>query len=239
MVFQPYNESIGGFSPNDGTIDFYLRISSLLRQDDTLLDLGAGRAAWFDDDRCEVRKNIRLIKGKIKKVVAADIDKAVLHNKASDVQIHITNDTEILLPQPVDIIVADYVLEHIEKPENFFHQVNNSLKNGGWFCARTPHSLSYVSLAARLVNNSFHSKLLYFAQPDRKEIDIFPTFFRLNSLSTIDKTFKGWNNKSFIFKTDPAYYFGNKIIYQTLYLVHKVLPKFACGNIFLFLQKPK
>ena len=33
----------GGFSRVDGTVQFYMRVRALLRPDDTVLDLGAGR----------------------------------------------------------------------------------------------------------------------------------------------------------------------------------------------------
>ena len=50
MLFDPYKNMVGGFSPNDGTIGFYLRVNSIVERDSVVLDLGAGRAAWFNDD---------------------------------------------------------------------------------------------------------------------------------------------------------------------------------------------
>ena len=38
-----YKNIPGGFSPHDGTIDFYLRIRAYVNKDTNVLDLGAGK----------------------------------------------------------------------------------------------------------------------------------------------------------------------------------------------------
>ena len=226
MNYNPYQKIVGEFSMNDGTIDFYLRIKSLLKEDFKVIDFGAGRASWFLEDNNRTRKEIRLIKGKVKKVIAIDIDQSVLDNKASDEQILITNNEIKIEENSIDLIIADYVIEHIDNEEIFFSQVNKLLKSGGWLCARTPHKYSYISLLSLIIKNEYHSRFLNKTQPLRKEDDIFPTFYKLNTLSKIKKVFKGWENRSFIFQSDPAYFFGNKYIFIIQDIFHKILPKF-------------
>lgn len=238
MSYNPYSKLVGGFSQNDGTIDFYLRVNSLLDRSYTVLDLGAGRAAWYEDDKCEIRRSIRLIKGKVSKLIAADVDEVVLQNKASDDQLLIKNGQLDIENHSVDLIVADYVLEHILEPEKFVVQIGKALRSGGWFCARTPHKFSYVAIAAALTSNSRHSEVLARIQPDRKELDVFPTAYRLNTMTDLKSHFSGWNDKSFVFRADPAYYFGNKLMYNIQSGIHRVIFKELCGNLFIFLQKP-
>tara|TARA_X000000950_G_C13871038_1_gene642904 strand:- start:345 stop:1061 length:717 start_codon:yes stop_codon:yes gene_type:complete len=238
MNYNPYQKLVGEFSINDGTIDFYLRIKSLLKEEFKVIDFGAGRASWFLEDNNRIRKEIRLIKGKVKKVIAIDIDQSVLENKASDEQILVTNNEIKIAKNSIDLIIADYVLEHIQNEEIFISQINKLLKSGGWFCARTPHKYSYVSLLSSIVKNDYHSKFLNKTQPFRKKEDVFATFYKLNTLRKIKKMFKGWENKSFIFKSDPAYYFGNKYIFFIQDIFHKISPKFLSGNIFIFVKKP-
>lgn len=238
MSYNPGKKMVGGFTQNDGTIDFYLRINSLVNPDMIILDLGAGRAAWFLDDDCNTRRNIRLLKGKAKQVIAADVDHAVLENLSSDKQIIIKGDNFEVEPSSVDLIIADYVLEHIDNPIEFYSQVNNCLKSGGWFCARTPHKYSYVALVASLIKNSLHSKFLSYIQPNRKDIDVFPTRYKLNKMNDIRRTFSDWENFSFIYRAEPAYFFGNRFIYALQSLLHRLLPAFAYGNLFVFLKKP-
>ena len=238
MDYDPNSNMVGGFSDNDGTIDFYLRVNSLISKDSTVLDYGAGRASWFEDDKCKTRHEVRLLKGKVKKLIACDLDKAVLENRASDEQIHLVDNKLVIERNSINLIVCDYVLEHVENVNEFFSQIDHCLVSGGWFCARTPHKYSYVSLAASLISNSFHAKVLRKIQPNRKEIDIFPTHYKMNTIKEITKAFDGWENKSFVYKGDPAYYFGNKVIYEIQKKIHGILPVVICGNLFIFLRKP-
>lgn len=238
-MYDPYKFKVGGFSENDGTIDFYLRVNHLVNETSTVLDFGAGRAAWFEDDHCHIRKQIQILQGKVDQVIAADIDPIVLHNRASDKQI-VVKDNKIDLPDhSVDVIIADYVLEHLDDIEHFYAEVARLLKPGGWLCARTPHKFCYVSLIAMVVKNRYHTDILRWAQPSRKSQDVFPTHFNLNTSSKIKTTFKGWQNKSFIFRSDPDYFFGLKALYYLQFWLHKILPKVLVGNLFVFVRKPE
>jgi len=237
-MYNPYMRLLGGFSPNDGSIDFYSRINTLLTSDKILVDLGAGRASWYEDDPASYRKKVRLMRGKVAKVIACDVDPAVLKNNSAD-ECYIMDSNHIPVDDGIaDIVVADYVLEHVEDPEAFAAEVNRILKPGGWFCARTPHKFDYVSIIARLVKNSEHSKLLKSVQPNRNEIDVFPTFYRMNTIADLKKQFSGYKSKSFVFKTDPSYYFGSKAIYMFFSFIHRILPSLFCGNLFVYLKKP-
>ena len=62
-----------------------------------------------------------------------------------------------------------------------------TLTTRGIFCARTPHKYKYVSLFASLFKNKYHSKILKFIQPQRIELDIFPTVYKLNTQRSIKK----------------------------------------------------
>jgi SAM-dependent methyltransferase len=238
MSFSLGADRIGGFSENDGTIDFYLRVNTLINSDSVVLDMGAGRASWFEDDKCELRKSTRLIKGKVKSVIAIDLDDAVMENLASDQQLVLSGSGEADVPDnSVDVVVCDYVLEHVDNVDEFYYFINRVLKPNGWFCARTPHKFSYVAIFASLIRNKSHAKALSYIQPTRKEIDVFPTVYKLNSFYDIGKYFSGWSSKSFIYRTEPAYYFGNKFIYNIIAFIHRILPAFFVGNLFVFLKK--
>lgn len=238
MSFKPYKHVQGEFSQNDGTIDFYSRITSIATKEMLLVDLGAGRAEWFEDDDVPYRRNVRLMRGKVKKVVAVDVDPAVLENKSADEALLMVNLEIPLASQSVDIIIADWVLEHVESPDSLYFEINRVLKPGGFFCARTPHKNSYASIAARIIKNKWHPKLLKFIQPNRNEEDIFPTHFRMNTLHDIHRIFCDYTSKSFIFKADPSYYFGSKIVFVLLTTAQRLMPAFLHGNLSVFLQKP-
>ena len=173
-IFNPAENKVGGFTENDGTIDFYSRINSLINDKLIVLDYGAGRGGW-ENDECLYRKNIRNLKGKVKKLYASDIDEAVLLNKKVDQSLLMRGNKVEVSNDFFDIVIADYVLEHIKDPLDFAKEVNRILKPGGWFCARTPHKYSLISISSRIIKNQFHKKLLNYIQPNRFCEDIFPT----------------------------------------------------------------
>ena len=83
-MFKPFIDLPGGFSTNDGTIDFYLRIRTLVNKNKKVVDLGAGKGQWFNYKKViKIRKSIRYLKKDVKYLYAIDIDQAVLKNKSS------------------------------------------------------------------------------------------------------------------------------------------------------------
>jgi len=237
MGFEPYSKVFGGYSQNDGTVDFYGRINFILKPEFKVLDLGAGRAAWYEDDKNLYRKSVRLMKGKVAEVIAADVDPIVAENRAADRTVLIENGTVPLSDHSVDLIIADYVLEHIDDAALFTSEVDRLLKSGGYFCARTPHKYSYVALGSRIVSNGQHSSVLGQLQPERKEVDVFPTRYKMNTLSQIAQLFPDYEDASFLYRTEPSYFFGSKPLHTLLSLSHRFMPAPLCGNLFIFLRK--
>lgn len=78
-----------------------------------------------------------------------------------------------------DLVVADNVLEHLERPETVFREVARVLAPGGRFLAKTPNRRHYVPLFARLTPHRFHRA--FNRLRGRAEKDTFPTRYRANS----------------------------------------------------------
>lgn len=79
-----YPESkFGGFTDIDGTIVFYNRINTLLDPSFVVLDIGCGRGA-YGGDQITIRRNLRIFKGKVKKVIGTDVDKQAKDNPFID-----------------------------------------------------------------------------------------------------------------------------------------------------------
>ena len=55
-MFKPNEKLPGKFSINDGTLDFYLRVRTIINKKKIVLDLGAGKGVWFQN-----KNNIELI----------------------------------------------------------------------------------------------------------------------------------------------------------------------------------
>lgn len=239
ISFDPATRMIGGFSPLDGTIEFFTRINALLEPHFKVLDLGAGRAAWNTEDRCSSRRGLRDIRSKVAEYIGADVDEAVLTNPTTSRNVVIGVDGHIPLgDKEIDLIVCDYVLEHVLDVDRFRGEVDRILKPGGVFCGRTPHAASYVSLGARLVKNIHHAKWLKWLQPQRKPVDVFPTAYRCNTMRDLERLFAGWDHFSYVYTAEPSYHFGSRSGYAAFAALHKLAPAQFTGNIFAFIRKP-
>ena len=235
--FEPGENLLGGFHELDGTIEFYGRINAILKKSDSVLDLGAGRGSWYSTDNCSYRREIHDLKKKVKYLVGIDIDDAVLENPTTHKNLTMSENKIPLEDNSMDIIVADWVLEHVQNPNEFISEIDRILKPGGIFCARTPHKYKYVSLFASLIKNKIYLKLLKFIQPQRKERDIFPTAYKLNTLQTIRRKFKNYKDFSYLYTSHPSYYAENQILFKLFAFFHKVLPAVMVSEIFVFSQK--
>lgn len=179
MLFPEMNA--GGFTRFDGTVQFYSRVNALVSPDDVVLDFGAGRGEWLDDD-CDYRRELRRFRGRVRRVIGADVDPVVSSNPALDEHVLIEHDGRLGLDdQSVDLIVADHTFEHVTDPTPVARELTRVLRPGGWLCARTPNRLGYVALAAQALPRQLHSSVIAHLQPGRSPRDIFPTAYRMNT----------------------------------------------------------
>lgn len=237
-LYDPATPYLGEYPPHSSLLEFYSRINAILTEDMVLLDLGAGRGEWMDHAPSDYRRKLRDMRGKASKVIAADVDEAVLTNQSADSRLLIKNGRIDLPDQSVDIIIADWVLEHLDDPDSFAKEIRRLLKPGGYFCARTLHRLHYVALGASLIHNKLHSRIVKHAQPARKEIDVFPTRYRLNSCGKIRKAFSSYESFSYFYTPPPTYHFGRKWVFCLLEIFHRSMPRALTSHMFLFLRKP-
>jgi len=228
----------GGYSRWDATVHFYQRIDALIAPDMTLLDLGAGRGKYLDD-ACAYRRRLQSFKGRVARVVGMDPDPVVLSNPGLD-EAHVIEPGRLpAADASFDLIVSDWVLEHVAEPGDFAAEVARILKPGGWFCARTPNAWSPVALATRLVPNALHARLLRRVQPDRKARDVFPTAYRLNTPGALKRYFEParWRHASYRWRTDPAYFFGSPLVWSATSLAAGLSPEGLRHTMLVFLQR--
>jgi hypothetical protein len=139
-----------------------------------------------------------------------------------------------VIAEPSSQLIWTAMISHIKQ---FSQEIKRLLKPNGFFCARTPHKFQYVSIAARIVKNKHHSKVLSVAQPNREVGDIFPTVYRLNTMDSIKRAFPSFKNYSYLYSCEPFYYFGNRYLYLLFCWLHKLLPGIFVSNLFVFLQQ--
>jgi SAM-dependent methyltransferase len=204
-----YPESkFGGFSNIDGTIAFYSRINALLASTSIVLDVGCGRGI-YDQDLVIWRRNLRILKGKGKKVIGLDVDPAAKENPCINEFRLLDSDRWPVDDESIDLVVCDNVLEHLKDPVPLFKEANRVLQRGGYVCIRTPNSLNYIALFSRLIPNKYHSKVTAVVQDSRKEEDVFPTYYRCNTVTKIRSMMKRYGfgiNVVYGYEAEPSYF---------------------------------
>jgi len=233
-VFYPESK-FGGFSSVDGTVAFYSRVNALLCPGFVLLDYGCGRGALANDP-LPYRRSLRNFKGRAARVIGLDLSPLAANNPFID-EFHLLETTRWPLDDhSVDLCTCDSVLEHVEFPDVFFAEARRTLKPGGFLCMRTSNLWGYPALISRLLPNRSHLGVLKRVKPNVIEQDIFPTFYRCNTLPALRRSLgkNGFEHAVFGYATEPSYLSFSAITYWLGTLYQKLAPSFFQPVIFGF-----
>jgi SAM-dependent methyltransferase len=229
----------GGFSRVDWSVAFWSQVRALARPEHRVLDFGAGRGEHVLDDPVSYRRALATLKGHVAHVAGCDVSPAVLGNPLLD-EAHLLEAGGSLpfADASFDLIVSRMVFEHLEDPGPVAAELVRVTRPGGWICAVTPNRWGYVALASQLVPNRLHARVLAGVQPGRKEEDVFPTHYRLNSRGAFRRHF-GASCDVHMFRTsgEPAYHFGSPLIFSLFNLAHRLLPEALQTAICAFMRK--
>lgn len=234
-----YPESrFGGFTDVDGTIAFYTRVNSLFTSASIVLDFGCGRGAFMDDS-VAIRRELRMLKGKCARVIGLDVDGAGQNNQSLDeFRILASNEAWPLEDRSIDLIVCDWVMEHLPDAQSFFSQAKRVLRPGGRLCIRTANAYSYVGILSKLIPNRLHVAVLRRAQDSRKANDVFPTVYRCNTVFRLRAMMakNGFENVVYGYEAEPYYLEFSIVLYALGVLHQKFAPHFWRLSIFAFGQ---
>ncbi|MEE9338411.1 MAG: class I SAM-dependent methyltransferase [Methylococcaceae bacterium] len=148
---------------------FRNEILKVLKQDDIILDLGAGAGIIPQMDFSK----------EVHKVFGIDPDPRVKTNAyLTEGKVAFGED----IPYPngyFDVVFADNVLEHLAQPKKVFDEIYRVLKPGGFFLGKTPNQYHYMPLISKLTPTSFHK--WYNKLRGRNIEDTFHTCYLVNS----------------------------------------------------------
>lgn len=238
-----YPESrYGGFTDIDSSIAFYLRVNAHISTGAVLLDYGCGRG-HYSDDPIHLRRDLQVFKNKCKRVIGLDVDRAASKNPFLD-EFHLIEPANNwpVQDETVDIVVCDWVLEHLTKPELFFKECARVLKPGGYLFLRTSNLFHYRTILAILIPKRYHEKIVRAAQrgTHRTDSDLFPTVYRCNTRSKILRQLQqhGFtNNVVYGYQAEPAYLSFSAFTYSLGKLYQQIAPKMFAVAIFAFATK--
>jgi SAM-dependent methyltransferase len=227
----------GGFTHVDGTIAFYARVNAVVEPSTVLLDLGCGRGAAAEDP-LPWRRQLQIFKGRCARVIGVDVDPAAAANPNVDEFHLITNGRLPLADETADICIADFVLEHVQDVDRFFDEAFRVLKPGGLLFIRTPNSWNYMGVATRLVPAHLHVRVLHRIQPGRITADVFPTYYRCNSVRRLRRALLRHSDDLVVqtHEPEPAYLSFSRLLYALAVFHQRHAPRrfrrllFACAR---------
>jgi SAM-dependent methyltransferase len=229
----------GGFSRVDGTVEFYQRISALVDDTSVVVDLGAGRGA-FVEGTSDYRRRLRHLQPRVGRLIGLDVDDAVLGNKTVD-EAHVIEPSGPLplADESVDLVLSDFVFEHVTDPAALASELTRVVKPGGWVCARTPNRRGYIGIGARLVPNRWHVKALRRIQPHKPAEDTFDVAYTLNTRADLKAHFPEDRYEHYVYtmNNEPAYAGGSALGWRLTMLLFALTPRQSGAVLYVFLRK--
>jgi SAM-dependent methyltransferase len=228
----------GGFTHVDGTMNFFTRVNALLEPGSVVLDVGCGRGEYADDP-VRVRRDLRVLRGKCRTVIGIDVDPASRVNPVIDEFLLLEGPKWPVAGDSVDLCLCDHVIEHVADPDAFFAECRRVIRPNGFLCIRTPNTFGYVAIAARLVPNTLHSKVLRVAQRGREERDVFPTVYKCNTRLKLCNILarNHFDSAVFTYDAEPSYLSFSKLAYYLGVAHQRYAVPGAKNAIFAFAQK--
>lgn len=183
---------------------FERHIESLLTPGTVLLDAGCGRSTPV------LKKYI----GRVARLIGVEL--VDFQNVPPGIETYKTDLANLPLPDNcVDLIMSRSVFEHLVNPDAVYRELARVLKPGGRIIFLTANMWDYGTQVARLVPNRFHAQLVKLAE-GRKEEDTFPTAYRTNTRSAVDRLAKtaGLKVSSFDYLNQyPNYLMFNGVVF--------------------------
>lgn len=236
---------VDNFSAMDCDLTFFSLVRGLTMRHNIkkVLDYGAGRNQYEQDFAPESRsyllRDLRDLRFNGAEVTAVDVDPAVMTHPTSTRQHVIIPGKKLpYADNEFQLIVSDYVFEHIEDASGVAAELQRLVCPGGWIAVRTPNRYGYLRVAASLVPNRLHDAVLRYVQPHRKAVDTFPTHYRLNSRKDFRRHFDQCELSVMTDSWEPAYFFGKIWLYRLFLLLHKLMPR-SLGTASIFLLRKK
>jgi ubiquinone/menaquinone biosynthesis C-methylase UbiE len=145
------------------------------------LDIGCGHhvlAEWMIGEQAELAARSR-------RFVGIDLDwSGLVKNPVIHHRIFGNAEALPLQSQSFDVVTANMVVEHLDRPDIVLAEVRRVLRPNGLFIFHTPNSRCLVIRVARITPQRLKI-LLAAVLEQRKEEDVFPTRYRMNTLAQI------------------------------------------------------
>lgn len=195
------------FSSAWTTLDIYDNwVSSLIRNDMLLLDIGCGKKSLMEKFTDKVSYSIGM-----------DISHSALRENKTRFSLFVNGDAYNLpfKDESADIIVTQWMIEHIEKPEIVLAEFCRVLKAKGHLIVVTNSLYHPMMLLSAILPAGFRDRLKKKIFPSYIDEDTFPTYYNFNSLGRIHSMLSkaGFERNAACYSGAPFFFF-NKVLFR-------------------------
>jgi SAM-dependent methyltransferase len=144
------------------------------------------RAAILEIGGGPAKSPSRELRSVASRLVGLDVDPVVRSNPFLDEAVVYDGEEFPFDASSFDVVVSNWVNEHLTDPETHFREAFRVLKVGGLYIFRTPNRWHYKSLVAMLVPSRLQVPLVRWLRqiPDEQH-DPYPLFLRANSVRRV------------------------------------------------------
>jgi len=175
---------------------YFERIGRILGPQTRWLDVGCGRQLipWWMTGQAQLESELV---SRAQLLVGIDPDLAALKDNRS-CHLRTKADAQSLpfADGSFDLVTSNMVFEHVKTPRPILAEIRRVSRRGGRLIALTPNWLDVVTIAAWAVPNRWHPMVVARMEM-RGEEDVYPTHFRFNRPSTVEKLLRASGFKHF------------------------------------------
>ncbi|MDQ6706302.1 MAG: class I SAM-dependent methyltransferase [Acidobacteriota bacterium] len=185
LLFRAYQSLANKIIPGNrhSQVVFYEWLQQVVTPESSWLDLGCGRRilpAWMDVDESVLVAQCRLAVG-IDLDLSSLISNRILRDRVLGNLEQAPFDSEVF-----DIVTANMVVEHLANPVDVLREIKRVLRPGGRFLFHTPNRKALPIGIAAHTPDLVKMGLVRLLEQRRSE-DVFPTHYRMNVESDIQK----------------------------------------------------
>ena len=201
-------------------------VAEALDADKAVLELGCGAMSLAEESLRQAR-------------ISAGIDlvfSALRANTTVDYPILANSDHLPFAPETFDVVISQWVIEHLQNPEQTFAEIARVLRPGGQIILFTTNANNYIPLISRLtpdkLQDSILEKVLH-----RPGHESFPTHYKANSRRALRYLAgqAGLNLEEVIFVGNPFYLAFSRPLFYLALLFEKMTDHARLQGLKLYL----